>query len=53
MVFHKIPYFLQFFPENFIQTLKHGSLLKKLLVFAKSKSFDSFSQDAKFFATLC
>jgi len=50
MVFHKMPYFLQLFPENLSKTQKHGSLHKKLLVLAKSTSFDGFSQNAILFA---
>jgi len=36
--------------ENLMKTLKHGSLHKKLLVFAKWMSFDGFSQIPTLFA---
>ena len=51
MVFHRIPYFLQTFAENLMKTLKHGSLHEKLLVLAKSKSFQGFLQNPVLFAT--
>ena len=36
-----------------LKTLKHGSLHEKLLVLAKSTSFDGFSQNPRLFATFC
>ena len=49
MVFHKIPHFLQPFAKN-LKTLKQGSLLEKLQVFAKSMKFYGFSDKPTLFA---
>ena len=49
--FHIIPYFLQRFTKSLVKTLKHGSLHKNLLVFAKSTSFAGFLQNAKYFCS--
>ena len=38
------------FAKNLIKTLKHGILHEKLLVLAKSTSFDGLSQNAILFA---
>ena len=53
MVFHAMPYFLQHFATNLVKTLKHGSLIKKLLVLRRSTSFHGFARDAILFATFC
>lgn len=42
MVFNKMPYFLNLFSKNLIKTLKHDSLHQKMLVLARSTSFDGF-----------
>ena len=51
MLFHKIPYFLQLFAENWMKTPKHGSFHEELLLLAKSIRFDGFSQTLMLFAT--
>jgi len=43
MVFHEMPYFLQHFAKNWLKTLKHGTLHKKLLVLRRLTRFDGFS----------
>ena len=53
MVFHELPYFLQHFAKNWVKTLVHGTLHKKLLVLRRSTSFDGFSPNAILFATFC
>lgn len=42
MMFNKMPYFLNLFSKNLIKTLKHDSLHQKMLVLARSTSFDGF-----------
>ena len=39
MVFHQIAYFLQHFSKNWVKTLVHGTLHKKLLISRRSTSF--------------
>ena len=39
-----MPYFLQDFAKNWVKTLVHGTLQKKLLVFRRSTSFGGFYQ---------
>ena len=51
LVSHKMPYFFQLFAKNWVNTLKHCSLLKKCLVLARSTRLSSFSQNAILFAT--
>ena len=43
---------MQFFAEDLMKTLKHGTLHEKLLVLAKSKGFDGFSHNPKHFFQL-
>ena len=43
--------FLHFFAEEFMKIPKHGSLLKKLQVLAKSMVFRAFSRNEALFAT--
>ena len=51
VVFHQMPYFLQHFPKNWVKTLVHGTLHKKLLISRRSTSFGGFSPNAILFAT--
>ena len=51
VVFHQMPYFLQHFSTNWINTLVHGTLHKKLLISTRSTSFGGFSLNAILFAT--
>ena len=53
MVFHKMPYFLQHFAKNWVKTLVHGTLHKKLLISRRSRNFGGFSPNAILFATFC
>ena len=53
VVFHQMPYFLQHFPKNWVKTLAHGTLQKKLLISRRSTSFGCFSPKAILFATFC
>ena len=46
MVFHQMPYFLQHFAKNWLKTLVHGTLHKKLLVLRRSTRFGGFSPNA-------
>ena len=48
-----MPYLLQRFAKNWVKTLVHGTLHKKLLVFRRSTSFGGFSQNVILFATFC
>ena len=51
VVFHQMPYFLQHFSKNWVKTLVHGTLHKKLLISMRSTSFGGFSLNAILFAT--
>ena len=51
VVFHQMPYFLQHFSKNWVKTLVHGTLHKKLLISTRSTSFGRFSLNAILFAT--
>ena len=53
VVFHQMPYFLQHFAKNWLKTLVHGTLHKKLLISRRSTSFGGFSPNAILFATFC
>ena len=53
VVFHQMPYFLQHFSKNWVKTLVHGTLQKKLLISKRSTSFGGFSPNALLFATFC
>ena len=44
-------YFLQHFSKNWVKTLVHGTLHKKLLISRRSTSFSGFSPNAMLFAT--
>ena len=46
-----MPYFLQHFSKNWVKTLVHGTLHKKLLISRRSTSFGGFSPNAILFAT--
>ena len=46
-----MPYFLQHFSKNWVKTLVHGTLQKKLLISRRSTSFGGFSPNALLFAT--
>ena len=48
-----MPYFLQHFAKNWLKTLVHGTLHKKLLISRRSTSFGGFSPNAILFATFC
>ena len=48
-----MPYFLQHFAQNWVKTLVHGTLHKKLLISRRSTSFGGFSPNAILFATFC
>ena len=51
VVFQQMPYFLQHFSKNWVKTLVHGTLHKKLLISRRSTSFGGFSANAILFAT--
>ena len=51
VVFHQMPYFLRHFSKNWVKTLVHGTLHKKLLISRRSTSFGGFSPNAILFAT--
>ena len=53
VVFHQMPYFLQHFPKNWVKTLVHGTLHKKVLISRRSTSFGGASPIAILFATFC
>ena len=53
VVFHQMPYFLQHFAKNWVKTLVHGTLHKKLLISRRSTRFAGFSPNAILFATFC
>ena len=53
VVFHQMPYFLQHFSKNWVKTLVHGTLHKKLLISRRPTSFGGFSPNAILFATFC
>ena len=53
VVFHKMPYFLQNFSKNWVKTLVHSTLHKKMLISRRSTSFGGFSANALLFATFC
>ena len=53
VVFHQMPYFLQHFAKNWVKTLVHSTLQKKLLISRRSTSFGGFSPNAILFATFC
>ena len=44
-----MPYFLQHFSKNWVKTLVHGTLQKKLLISRRSTSFGGFSATALLF----
>ena len=46
-----MPYFLQHFFKNWVKSLVHGTLHKKLLISRRSTSFGGFSPNAILFAT--
>ena len=48
-----MPYFLQHFAKNWVKTLVHGTLHKKLLISRRSTSFGGFSPNAILSATFC
>ena len=49
----KCLYFLEHFAKNWVKTLVHGTLRKKLLISRRSTSFGGFSPNALLFATFC
>ena len=51
--FHQMPYFLQHFAKNWVKTLVHATLQKKLLISRRSTSFGGFSPNAILFSTFC
>ena len=51
VVFQQMPYFLQHFSKNWVKTLVHGTLHKKLLISGRSTSLGAFSANAILFAT--
>ena len=53
VVFHQMPYFLQHFAKNWVKTLVHGTLHKKLLISRRSTTFGGFLPNAILFATFC
>ena len=53
VVFHQMPYFLQHFAKNWVKTLLHGTLHKKLLISRGSTRFGGFSPNAILFARFC
>ena len=48
-----MPYFLQHFAKNWVKTLVHGTLHKKLLVLRRSTSFGGVLPNAILFALFC
>ena len=46
-----MPYFLQHFAKNWVKTLLHGTLHKKLLISRRSTRFGGFSPNAIVFGT--
>ena len=52
-VFHPMPYFLQHFAKNWVKTLVHSTLRKKVLISRRSTSFGGFSPNAILFSTFC
>ena len=48
-----MPYFLQHFAKNWLITLVHATLHKRLLVLRRSTRFGGFSPNAILFATFC
>ena len=46
-----MPYFWQHFAKNWVKSLVHGTLHKKLLISGRSTSFGGFSPNAILFAT--
>ena len=46
-----MPYFWQHFAKNWVKTLVHGTLHKKLLISGRSTSLGGFSANAILFAT--
>ena len=52
VIFHQMPYFLQHFAKNWVKTLLHGTLHKKLLISRRSTRFGGFSPNAILFATI-
>ena len=53
VVFHQMPYFLQHFAKNWVKTLVHGPLHKRMLISRRSTSCGGFSPNAILFATIC
>ena len=53
VVFQQMPYFLQHFSKNWVKTLVHGTLHKKVLISRRPTSFGGFSPNAILFATFC
>ena len=51
VVFHQMPCFSQHFSKNWVKTLVHGTLHKKLLTSMRSTSFGGFSPNAILLAT--
>ena len=49
--FTKCPTFCNIFLKNWVKTLVHGTLQKKLLISRRSTSFGGFSPNALLFAT--
>ena len=52
MVFQQMPYFLQHFSKNWVKTLVHGTLHKKLLISRRSTSFGGFSAKCPTFCNI-
>ena len=46
-----MPYFMRHFSKNWVKTLVHGTLHKKLLISRRSTSFGDFSPNAILYAT--
>ena len=53
VIFHEMSHFFHLFAEKLTKTRKHGSLLEKLQLLAKSMMFRSFSRNEPLFATFC
>ena len=53
VVFHQMPYFWQHFAKNWVKTLAHVTLHKKLLISRRSTSFGGFSPNAIVLALFC
>ena len=53
VVFYQMAYFLQHFAQNWVKTLVHGTLHKKLLISRRSTSLGGFSPNAILFGTFC